>query len=110
MPSTKRKCRPTTIYVSITDQVLSGQVEGIARVEALGPMLLEQVADLVKHRDITLQPVINLNTGHSVNGYEHPTAVKLRTRLGTVYDVFPHSSSRASGRLDHDHDHDHPTP
>jgi hypothetical protein len=29
--------------------------------------------------------------------------VKLRTRLRTVYDVFPHSSSRATGRLDHDH-------
>ena len=69
-------------------------------------MLLEQVADLVKHREITVQPVIDLNSGHSVNGYEHPTAVKLRTRLRTVYDVFPHSASRATGRLDHDH----PTP
>ena len=102
----KRKRRPAVINVHLTDQVLSGQVDGIARVEALGPMLLEQVADLVQHRNITVQPVIDLNTGHSVNGYEHPTAVKPRTRLRTVYDVFPHSSSRATGRLDHDH----PTP
>ena len=105
-PSKKRKRRPAVINVHLTDQVLCGQVDGIARVDALGPMLLEQVADLVKHRDITVQPVIDLNTGHSVNGYEHPTAVKQRTRLRTVYDVFPHSSSRATGRLDHDH----PTP
>ena len=101
-----RKRRPAVINVHLTDLVLSGQVEGITRVEALGPMLLEQVADLVRHRNITVQPVIDLNTAHSVNGYEHPTAVKARTRLRTVYDVFPHSSSRATGRLDHDH----PTP
>ena len=94
------------IDVHLTDQVLCGRADGVARVEGLGPMLLEQVADLVQHRDITVQPVIDLNTGHSVNGYEHPTAVKQRTRLRTVYDVFPHSTSRATGRLDHDH----PTP
>ena len=69
-------------------------------------MLLEQVADLVQHRDLTVLPVIDLNHARSVNGYEHPTAVKLRTRLRTVYDVFPHSTSRATSRLDHDH----PTP
>jgi hypothetical protein len=102
----KKKRRPATIVVHLTDRVLSAQEHGITRVEAMGPMLLEQVADLVKHREITVQPVIDLNIGHSVNGYEHPTAVKLRTRLRTVYDVFPHSSSRATGRLDHDH----PTP
>ena len=68
-----RKRRPAVINVHLTDLVLSGQVEGITRVEALGPMLLEQVADLVRHRTITLQPVIDLNTAHSVNGYDHPT-------------------------------------
>ncbi len=47
-----------------------------------------------------------LDTGHSVNGHEHPTTVKVRTRLRTVYEVFPHSASPATGRLDHDH----PTP
>ena len=102
----KKKRRPATLLVHLTDQVLRGQVDGVARVEGLGPVLLEQVADLVKHREITVQPVIDLNSGHSVNGYEHPTAVKLRTRLRTVYDVFPHSASRATSRLDHDH----PTP
>ena len=43
----KKKRRPAMINVHLTDQVLCGQVDGIARVEALGPMLLEQVADLV---------------------------------------------------------------
>ncbi|WP_322937549.1 hypothetical protein [Nocardioides bizhenqiangii] len=105
-PVPKRKRRPATLLVHLTDQVLRVQVGGVARVEGLGPVLLEQVADLLKHRQVTVQPVIDLNSGHSVNGYEHPTAVKLRTRLRTVYDVFPHSTSRATARLDHDH----PTP
>jgi hypothetical protein len=82
----KKKRRPAIIAVHLTDHVLAGQTDGIARVDALGPMLLEQVADLVKHRNITVQPVIDLNTGHSVNGYEHPTAVKQRTRLRTIYE------------------------
>ncbi len=94
------------MVVHVTDQVLAGHHDGLTRVEGIGPMLLEQVADLVQHRDITVQPVIDLNHARSVNGYEHPTAVKLRTRLRTVYDVFPHSTSRATSRLDHDH----PTP
>lgn len=102
----KKKPRPATLYLHLTDTVLRGDADGLARAEALGPMLLDQVADLVQHRQITLQPVIDLNTVHNVNSYEHPTPVKTRTRLRTVYDVFPHSTSRATTRLDHDH----PTP
>jgi hypothetical protein len=102
----KKRRRPATIFVHLTDRVLSGQVDGVTRVEGLGPLLLEQVADLVKHRQVTVLPVVDLNAGHSVNGYEHPTAVRLRTRLRTVYEVFPHSTSTATGRLDDDH----PTP
>ena len=92
--------------VHVTGRVLAGHHDGLTRVEGIGPMLLEQVADLVQHRDLTVLPVIDLNHARSVNGYERPTAVKVRTRLRTVYDVFPHSTSRATSRLDHDH----PTP
>lgn len=102
-PAPRRKCRKAVVYVHLADSVLSGAVDGIARVEGIGPMLLEQVADLVRRRDITVTPVIDLNAGHSVNAYEHPTKVKERTRLRTVHDVFPHSASRATTRLDHDH-------
>lgn len=102
-PAPKRRRRPATINVHVTDAVLTGRVAGLARVEGMGPMLLEQVADLLRHREVTVQPVIDLNHTRSVNAYEHPTAVKQRTRLRTVYDVFPHSASRATTRLDHDH-------
>ena len=75
----------------------------MARVEGIGPMLLEQVTELLEHRDVTLQPVIDLNHTHAVNGYEHPTAVKHRTLLRTLGDVFPHSTNIGYRRLDHDH-------
>jgi hypothetical protein len=69
-------------------------------------MVLDQLRELLQNRDITVQPVIDLNDGQSVNAYEHPTLIKERTLLRTLGDVFPHSTSRAARRLDHDH----PTP
>lgn len=101
-PVPKRR-RPATIVVQVDHDVLSGRVPGVARVEGIGPLLLEQVADLLRHRAVTVHPVIDLNVGRSVNGYEHPTACKDRTLLRTTRDVFPHSSGRGTGRLDHDH-------
>jgi hypothetical protein len=38
-----------------------------------------------------------------VNCYEHPTTMKRRTVLPTLGDVFPHSTSRGTARLEHDH-------
>jgi hypothetical protein len=50
-----------------------------------------------------VRPVIDLNTGTSVNGYEHPQSVKQRTLLRTIGPVFPHATGIATNRLDHDH-------
>ncbi|WP_322936534.1 hypothetical protein [Nocardioides bizhenqiangii] len=69
-------------------------------------MLLEQLTELLDHRQVTVQPIIDLNQAHSVNGYEHPTLVKHRTLLRMLGDVFPHSTNTGYRRLDDDH----PTP
>lgn len=106
-PTPKRSRRPAKVVVHLTDRVLRdhavGQDSGVARVEGMGPMLLDQLSDLLEGRDLVVQPVIDLNVTRSVNGYEHPTAVKERTLLRTLGDVFPHSTSRGLARLDHDH-------
>jgi hypothetical protein len=99
----KPKKRPATIYVHLSDLVLAGTVAGVARIEGIGPMLVEQLAELLEHRDVTVQPLIDLNRSHSVNGYEHPTLVKHRTVLRMLGDVFPHSANLGYRRLDHDH-------
>ncbi len=107
--TTKRRGRPATITVHLTDRSLCTHATGdggVARVEGMGPVLLDQLAALVAGRELLVQPVIDLNTIKSVNGYEHPTAMKRRTVLRTLGDVFPHSTSRGTARLDHDH----PTP
>jgi hypothetical protein len=92
--------------VHLTADVLAREVDGVARVEAIGPVLVEQLSDLLHGRDVHLQPVIDLNQVQTVNGYEHPTAMRKRTLLRTHGDVFPHTTSRGTTRLDHDH----PTP
>jgi len=81
----KPKPRPAKIVVHLTDRVLSGQ-PGVARVEGIGPVLLDKLSDLLDGRDLIMQPVIDLATVKSVNGYEHPTAVKERTLLRTLGD------------------------
>jgi hypothetical protein len=92
------------VHVALDD---AGALGPVARVEGLGPRLLTQLRDLLRrHAHVTVQPVIDLHTGRSVNGYEHPTDVKKRTELRTVGDVFPHATTifTKRGRApDHDH-------
>lgn len=102
----KRHRRPATINVFLSQDVLSGNADGVARVDGIGPLLLEQLAALLGHRDITVVPVVDLTIGRAVSGYEHPTSMKRRTLLRTRRDVFPHSPRRGTSLLDHDH----PTP
>ncbi len=102
-PLPRPKRRPAILYVHLSDLVLGGSADGVARVEGIGPMLLDQLAELLQHREIDLQPVIDLNHSHAVNGYEHPTLVKHRTLLRMLGDAFPHSTNLGYRRLDHDH-------
>jgi hypothetical protein len=75
---------------------------GVARVEELGPLLLEQVSRLLAHTHVDLKPVIDLADTVRVNAYEHPEAVKERVHLRTLGEVFPHASP-VSRRIDMDH-------
>ena len=93
------------IYVHLHESALAGTSSAVARVEGLGPMLLEQLASLLGHAQVTLKPVIDLDDHISVNAYEFPAAVSERTRLRCVGDVFPHAvgTQTMSGRYDSDH-------
>ena len=95
------KARPAVVHVHLHQAALEGAA-GVARVEEIGHMLLEELAGLLGHAHITLVPVVDLNQSVSVNGYEHPQAVKDRTHLRTVGDVFPHAAT-ITRRTDMDH-------
>lgn len=100
--SDRARRRPdVALYVHLHQSAVDG-VEGIARVENVGPMLLEQVTALVGHANIALKPVIDLAAGVSTSSYEFPFSVRERTHLRVVGDVFPYASS-TSRRLDGDH-------
>lgn len=107
-PAARRPRRSAVIYVHLSTAALaclsSSPLTAPTRVEGYGPMLAEQLAELLGHRHITVKPVIDLNTGAAVDAYEHPIACQERTLLRTGGDVFPHSTTRTR-RLDHDHTH-----
>jgi hypothetical protein len=96
------KTRHAIVHVHLHQAALEGTVAGVVRVEEIGPMLLEELQGLLGHASVTVVPVVDLATSVSVNGYEHPQAVKDRTRLRTVGDVFPHAAT-ISRRTDMDH-------
>ncbi|KRA31396.1 hypothetical protein ASD81_18335 [Nocardioides sp. Root614] len=107
-PAATPAAGPTaTVVVHVAQDPDTGALGPVARVEGLGPRLLSQVRDLLRrHANVTVTPVIDLHTGRSVNGYEHPTDVKTRTELRTLGDVFPHAVglfTRTGRPPDHDH-------
>lgn len=93
--------RRAVVFVHLHETALTG-LDAVARAERLGPLLHEQVIAYLRHANVVVKPVIDLARATSVNGYEHPEAVKERTRLRTVGDVFPHAAG-IDVRLDHDH-------
>jgi hypothetical protein len=78
---------------------------GVARVEELGPLVLDQVRLLLTHANVTLRPVLDCSETIAVDRYEHPTIVRERTSILIPADAFPHSTS-VTRRVDLDH----PTP
>ncbi|GAA2135635.1 hypothetical protein GCM10009844_01120 [Nocardioides koreensis] len=95
------------LFVHLHQEVLDG-TPGVARVEGIGPHLLEQVVGLVAHTRVTVTPVIDLADRHAVDGYEFPQAVRHRTRLRMPAEAIPHSG-RVTGMRQRI-DLDHPTP
>jgi hypothetical protein len=98
------KSRHTVVHVHLHQAALDGanDLGGVARVEEVGPLLVEELTELLGHARVMLAPVIDLTTDVSVNGYEHPQAIKDRTHLRCVGEVFPHAAT-ISRKVDIDH-------
>ncbi|HRD62471.1 MAG TPA: hypothetical protein PL137_16310, partial [Nocardioides sp.] len=96
--------RNAVVYVHLHQSALEG-ADAVARVEGLGPQLVDELTGLLGHARVTVAPVIDLAEQSAVNGYEHPQKVRERTLLRTVGDVFPHASA-----ISRSVDFDHPDP
>ncbi|WP_182524926.1 hypothetical protein [Nocardioides dongkuii] len=79
------------LHVHLSEAGLTGC--GVARVEEIGPMLLDEVRRLLGHAHVELHPVIDLRESRSVNGYEHPTDVRDRVLARHPGDAFPHATT-----------------
>lgn len=92
-----------TVFVHVTEQSLTRQAS-IARVEGLGPLLVQSLAELLGHADVTITPVLDLAARRRVDAYEHPDRVKDHVWTQTGGDVFPFSPRTATrDRVDFDH-------
>ncbi|WP_134117209.1 hypothetical protein [Kribbella kalugense] len=92
----------TEVYVHLTDLTLATG-SGVLRVEALGPMLAEQLAELVGYGPYTVKPVIDLNDAVSVDAYEIPDRIRERVKLTHPVEVFPFGTQETRRSMDLDH-------
>ncbi|PUA79785.1 hypothetical protein [Nocardioides currus] len=91
------------LFVHVTDAALRSGT-GVARVEGVGPVMVEQLAELLGHADVTLQPVLDLAARPRSDAYEHPEPVKDHVWVQAGGDVFPFSPRSATrGQVDFDH-------
>ncbi|MEJ7796417.1 MAG: hypothetical protein WKF50_12760, partial [Nocardioides sp.] len=95
-----------TVFVHLSEAAVRQQA-GLARVEGHGPMLVQCLAELLGHADVTVQPVHNLTGQIRADRYEHASPLKDQVWLLTGGDVFPFSPRSATRG---DVDFDHPTP
>ncbi len=89
------------LYVHVSRESLDDG-SGVARVEDLGPLLLDQVRNWLGERTVRLQPVIDIDAVPAVDCYEVPARMADAIRLRTPAGFFPFSPS-----LGRDDDNEH---
>jgi len=92
----------TQVYVHLHADTLY-EADELARVEAIGPVLVDQVRKLTGGTIVKLMPVVHVGgAGEAVDMYETPVRIKNQVILRNHYDASPWSSI-PSRRCDMDH-------
>ena len=95
-----------TLYLHISQEsfsaTLAEESTGVARLEGVGPITVDQARDFLRHAHVTIKPVIDLDADHPVDGHEVPDRLREQVHLRTPADVFPWSGNM-SRRKDLDH-------
>ena len=82
----------TQIYIHLHADTLD-QADQLARVEKIGPILIDQVKQLTQATNVRLTPVIHIGgAGETVDMYETPLRLKEQLFLRDPYDIAPWSS------------------
>ena len=75
---------------------------GAAREDAVGPLLLEEVRDLLAHDRVRVLPVLDLAGDAGADSYEIPDRIREQVRIRDSFSVFPFSTTRSiNADLDH---------
>ena len=91
------------LFVHITDAALRSGV-GVARVEGVGPIDVQQLHEVLGNAAVTVTPVLDLALRRRVDAYEHPEVVKDHVWTQTGGDCFPFSPRTATrDGVDYDH-------
>jgi hypothetical protein len=89
------------LYLHLHEAALLS-MDGVTRVEGLGPMSLAQLRRLLAQRNVVIKPVIDLADRVRSTAYEHPESLKERVHLITGGDYWPFATS-TSRTVDYDH-------
>ncbi len=103
-PFDPKRARPrAVVYVHLSAEALIDST-GVARVEEVGPVLLDRLRPLLGDRcSISLKPVIDLPAGLTpVDSYEIPASLREQLLLRNPADVFPYAAA-VSRSIDVDH-------
>ena len=90
------------VYVHLTGPMWADR-DGLARVEKLGPLLIQEVKRITQGCQVKLTPVIQADRSRiAVDAYEIPHWMREQVTLRDMYSIFPWSSIE-SRLLDLDH-------
>ncbi|MEV4266116.1 hypothetical protein AB0J62_31895, partial [Kribbella sp. NPDC049584] len=92
----------TEVFVHLTDLTLATGT-GVLRAEGIGPLLADQLTELVGHAPYTVKPVIDLNDAVSADAYEIPARIRERVRLTYPVELFPYGTRETHRTIDLDH-------
>jgi hypothetical protein len=90
------------VYVHLTDHALAAG-NGVLRVEGVGPLIAEQLTELIGHRPYIVKPVIDLNRRINVNAYEIPHRLREQLKLIHPVEQFPYGNAETTLTTDLDH-------
>ncbi|HEX6247040.1 MAG TPA: hypothetical protein VFZ64_04160, partial [Nocardioidaceae bacterium] len=100
-----RKLLPRiTLYIHLSEENLTRDANGVARIEGLGPVTVEQVREFLRdsRQPITVKPVIDLADQRPADAYEKSASMAEALHLRTPADVFPFACNLSRSK-DADH-------
>ncbi|HET6627256.1 MAG TPA: hypothetical protein VFG63_12780 [Nocardioidaceae bacterium] len=91
-----------TLYVHLSQAGFEAGTGGVARVEGVGPVTVEQACAFLAHTHVTIRPVLDVAGQVPVDGYETPAELREALQLRNPACVFPWATNTGR-RKDGDH-------